>query len=322
MTNIKHWKESLLETDMPLENEIAHQLISKKLSVQAGYKLYRNITGSTIDYSVDLRSSAFVPFSGKEGKKGKIELLITCKHRPQNVSWFFLPDMNKRKTNVSATTIRMIDFFSNYAVDSRSIRQFDSNTTRCRKGIEINFETGNTTDSELFNGMTTLQYTLPRIFTENALQSIYELPENNIPYVFCPVLVTTASIFVADPSLTENQITDSSDFMEIAKPTPYIVMNPDYGPDFESFCIEEFMKLKQLETSDKVMSIEQKRARHDQHTQFLPFTIVESLVSANRFYLTTYFTQIIICQKNFFPVLLDRILKTVVMAIKTVKILE
>lgn len=322
--NLK-WKKGLLSSGMPLEFEAASLLVSKGFAVNSDFK-YTEVSDSGVmrDSSVALHAESHTPFSNPNKITARIDLLTECRHRHPNETWLFLPDLNKPDFSpaTSGNTIRVVDNFSPYTIESDAALTFDTSMPVCQKGIEIDMETGNVSDSVFRKGLAQLQYAIPRLLTENALLYLSVHPDHNVPFIFCPILLTTAQLFVVNKDVTTDQIETSSEIREIASQVPYLMMYSDYGPDFESQCMRECNRLKVLQRSEKAMAIEQKRARHYKSQQNLPFTVVEALITGDRYYLDTFFTQFVICSKMHFPTLVDTIKKTAVSALRTRKLIE
>ena len=321
--NLK-WKSALLSSNMPLEFEASNILVSKGFAVHSGFKYSINDSGVIKDAPVDIHAAAHTPFSDMKKATARIEFLIECRHRHRNHIWLFLPDMNKPDFSpvTLGNTIRIVDQFSPYAVESKASFHFDSKIPVCHKGIEVDTEHGNVSDTVFKEGLARLQYALPRLLTENTLFYLNNHPDDNIPFLFCPILLTTAKLFVASENMNIIQIEASSAIEDIAVQVPYLIIYSDYGPDFEYQCKTECNRLKKFQRSDKATLIEQKRARYYGTQQNLPFTIIESLINAERYYLNTFFTQFIICDKPHFEELVNTIKKTVTSALRTRKFIE
>ena len=70
MSKSNKWKSKLISSSLPLEFEVAKYFVSKGFSVtadytyaRADYTYARNDSGTVKDFSVDLKASAYLPFS-------------------------------------------------------------------------------------------------------------------------------------------------------------------------------------------------------------------------------------------------------------------
>jgi len=310
---------------MPLELEAAKVLTSKGFTVSSNYKYDKGNPEFVRDMSVDLHARTYSPFSESNSVSdpgeatAKLELLVECMHRHSDIAWFFLPDPNSADTSpvILGNTIRMVDKFSSYVIESDAAVAFDASMPICQKGLEIDTARGDADESVFRQGLSQLQYAIPYLLTENVLFYIEEEPVKNIPFLFCPIFLTNSDLFVLGGDVTSEDIEASSHIRDIADETPYLMMYLDYSKDFENRCVSETARMANIQKSEKAMIIERKRAGYYGSEFNLPFTIIESLITANRCYLDVFFTQFIICNSSHFPMLVDVIKDTVKTALET-----
>jgi len=252
-------------------------------------------------------------------KSAQLELLIECRHRHSDAVWVFLPDTNPPELSpvTPGNTIRMVDKFSSYIIASDASALFDAEMPICQKGIEINMEKGDADETVFRQGLSQLQYALPRILTENILFYIETRSEDNIPFLFCPVFLTNSELFVLNRNAGIKEINKASEIGDIAAQVPYLLMYLRYSPDFESQCRNEASRLQDLRRSGNAMIIERRRAAYYESRFNLPFTIIDALMTADRYYLDVFFTQFIVCSSSHFHILADRIRDTAVSAVSS-----
>jgi hypothetical protein len=314
-----NWKNALLSSGMALELEAARVLTEKGFAVTSNYKYNQSKIGFTKDASVDLYAKAYAPFSNSGKTGAQLELLVECRQRHSTVAWLFLPDLNQPDCSpvTMGNTLRVIDKFSSYLIESEATANFEAGIPVCQKGIEIDMAKGDADELPFKQGLSQLQYALPRLLTENVLLYIEAHPAENIPFVFCPIFLTNSPLFVLDKNISPEQIERCGDISEIASESPYLAVYLDFGRDFEFQCMDETSRLTELHKSEPAMVIERKRAGYYE-TQFnLPFSIIESLMTGDRYYLNAFFTQFIICRNSYFSVLVDILKKTVESAVET-----
>ncbi|ABW27593.1 hypothetical protein AM1_2585 [Acaryochloris marina MBIC11017] len=297
---------------------MAKSLVSHGFSIDADYTYARDDSGIAKDFSVDLKASAFLPFSNPNKITAQLELLVECKQRNPNVKWLFCPDPNRADFSpiVLGRTIRTIDRFSQKFFRSNATVEFDENAHHCYKGVEVDESDGRVYDAEIKHGISQLQYALPRLISEAALFNLYGHREDSIPFIVCPILLTTAELLVAHNKLTANMVEDATVLTDIAKSTPYLVLYSDYGPDFERHCTRECSKLGQLDF-DEFNDIEKYRAENGEYGFYLPSFLCKSLSEGRRFTLVQYFTQFVICQTSNFDTLMTDIKKATSKAART-----
>lgn len=327
MTDNAKWKNGLLSSNMPLELEAAGILASKGFAVHSNYKYDQSDFSVIRDLGVDIHAKTFVSdpeqTSGSR-KSAQLELLIECRHRHPDSVWVFLPDPNPPQLSpvTAGNTIRMIDKFSSYIIVSDASARFDGQMPICQKGIEINMEKGDADETVFRQGLSQLQYALPRILTENILFYIENRSEDNIPFLFCPVFLTNSELFVLNKNTGAKEIEDASAIRDIADQVPCLLMYLRYSPDFESQCRNEASRLQDLQRSGKAMIVERKRAAYYESRFNLPFTIIDALMAADRYYLDLLFTQFIICSSSGFHILVDKIKETALAAATSQRKLE
>ncbi len=303
------WKSGLLSSGLPLQFEAARLLASKGFRVDSDFK-YAWTDGSTVNRrSVDLRAKASMPLSDPSRVTGALELVLECRHTRGEVSWLFLPDPNPPAGTSLAPgrAIRVVDEFSLCCVDAGAATIFEAELPVCCKGLQIDRGTGSVDDAELGRGLAQLQYALPRLMVESVLSCFSDQPQQNVPLLFCPVLLTTAPLLVANAGLEVKDVERSSELGELAAEVPYLVMVSDYGPDFRTLCQKEFRGLERIERNDDLLMVETKRAALCQSQRELPLATIESLTAGDHYRLQSLFTRFIVCTQAGLPELVDKI---------------
>lgn len=319
----KKWKDNLLSSSLPLEFNVAKILVSKGFSVDSDFTYARNDSGIVKDFSVDIEARACAPFTDPNKIDASLTLLVECKYRSPNVKWLFMPDSNIADFSpfTLGCTIRKIDEFSSYIIDGKKTEEFDEDFPICYKGTEIDFGNQSVHDNELKHGIAQLQYALPRLFTNNVLFSLSSHAEDNVPFFFCPILLTTAELLLTKESASINEFEKLSSIDEITNKVPCLLIYSNYGPDFETHCSKECNDLAKLKEYDVIKTLESniRKSKYKKYDFDYPSAIGKSLASAERFQLLHNFTQFVICTYSEFPKLIDDIKKIVKSATKTRK---
>ncbi len=329
MTDVPKWKAGLMASGMPLKFQAANILVSKGFSVRTDYQFGREAPSEQTpfqrrDSRVDLYAVAHSPFSKPEKVTAQVELLAECVHRPSDAAWLFLPDPNTGDGSPAAPgrTVRAVDQFSHYVLGESALASLDDDLTICQAALEVDLETGRTDYAAIGQGLTRLQHALPRLFSENVMGYMTAPTQENVPFIFCPILITTAPLYVMEPGMDMARFAGADRIGDIAAERPYLMMYLDYGPEFETLCRTECGQMTVLQRSDEAMLIEQKRARHADSQNYLPFTIIDALVTGERFYLAAFFTQFIVCTLPSFPELLDLLKKTTSSVLRSRKYIQ
>lgn len=320
MSNFGKWKSKLISSSLPLEFEVAKFLVSQGFSVDADYTYARDDSGVVKDFSIDLKATAYLPFSNPNKITAQLDLLIECKQRNPNVKWLFFPDPNSPDFSpiILGQTIRAVDKFSRKFFRSNETVGFDARMPHCYKGVEVDEPNGNVYNSELKHGISQLQYALPRLLTETALDNLYGYPEDSIPFLICPILLTTAEILVAQRNLTTKMVESANCLSDISKPTPYLVLYSDYGPDFERHCITECARLGELDYSyfNEIDAYRFENGEFDnESTSFLCHCLARGM----RAELVSYFTQFVVCRFSSLDILVRDIKQVASTAARTLQ---
>lgn len=311
MTVRSNWKKALLQSSMPLEFEASRLLVSRGFMVNSDFKYAWSDSEAFQDAAIDLHAVSELPSSDRNPAEGKIELLVNCESRHPDILWMFPPDPNRSEfssefsSGRSGPALRVIDQFSPYVISTGPSADLDAGLPLCGRGIEIDAGTGETSGAPHKRGVAQLQNALPRIFTENTLEFLTGPAHLNLPFLFCPVLLTTAPLYVMKKEVRIQDIEAADSVTDIGDPHPFLVLHSDYSPDFKTRCIDESSPLKELLRTDEAMEIEMKKVRFYNSHSNLPLTILEAVTSGRHAYLNAFFTRFIICDLAGFPVLVD-----------------
>ncbi len=315
------WKQALLDSHMPLEYEAAQTLVAEGFAVGAGFKHARHEHDSLAETAVAIHAVGKPPFSRANEADGRLDLLVECRHCFPGSRFLFLPDPNPAQAAPvpPGHAIRAVDQFSPYVIENNAGTDFERSAAFCYRGLEINPETGQADDRALQADIDGLRYALPRLFSENIIHVFSGLPEENRPFFFCPILLTTARLWVAQPErMSVAAVQKAERIRQFADEVPYLILYSDYGPDFQSQCQYKCRGLKiLLHESDEAMSIEQRKARYYQSRWNLPFTLIDALLSGERFHLNRFFTQFLVCNQSAFGRLVAAIQEAVCQSLES-----
>jgi hypothetical protein len=312
MTDAK-WKSRLLSSSVPLEFEVARTLTSMGFGVRSDYLYSRDDAGIAKDFSVDLHAIAYPPFRN-DRSNAALELLVECKFRHSNTKWLFFPDPNPGDLSpfTLGTSLRAVDNFSRWFFPPNATIDFDESANFCFKGIEIDLADGKAYDAEIRHGIAQLQYALPRLLADNIRFHLYGHKLDNLPFFFCPILVTTAKILLAkdDTSLISVQNAESID--DLAVEVPYVILATDPGPDFEKHRLRECLPLEDLAKRPEVVEISKLKESRGEYEFELPDRVCRALAKSGQPF-HEYFGQVVVCSLPHFEQLVSSI-KTVAAA--------
>lgn len=303
MSGPHKWKQALLMSNMPLEFEAAQLLSREGFAINSDFRYGFHEGERQRDTAIDLHARLRMGLTEDDDSGIPLELLVDCAHRAPRSAGLFLPDLNPEGLSPASPghTLRMVDQFSPFVIGAEAVLGFDQDLPLCYKGMEINLDTGEVDEGVFRRGVWRLQNPLPRLVSENIHVQLTGARHRNRPFLFCPVLLTTAELYVMRADVTLQQISDAEDVREIGTRTPYLVIYSDLSPDFKQRCASEFDRLRPLLREEKAEEIERKKARFYGNRFNLPFTILDALMAADYFYLNFFFTQFVICSNDAFP---------------------
>lgn len=181
--------------------------------------------------------------------------------------------------------------------------------TCCYKAADINTNKRDVRDAEIKHGIAQLRYAMPGLMRDEILNNLTGHIEDNQPFIICPILLTTADLYVVNRNSKIADVEAADELHELAKVVPYLILYSGYGPEFgrhtERACkvLLEFVNHKAVEAIDEIRG----RIDYGEYTTNGPIAFMNSLARADDLPLGLYFTQFIVCTFNEFCKLADRI---------------
>lgn len=314
------WKEALLRSSLPLEFEAVRHLTAAGFSVNADL-------GASADGGVDIH--ARIPLfpdesPGAQGGPGVLELLVACAHRSPEAQALFLPHPDPHGMDMASPgrALRVVDHFSPFVVAPEEIDSFDEETPLCARGLELDPSTRMVDEDFFRHVIRKLQAPLPRLMADNIVAALTGPEEANLPFLFCPVLLTTAPPRVLKSGAGLEDIVAASHLEDVTDPAPRLVLISDLGADFQSRRRTEMNRLAVLTRGEKIQKIEMKKARYYNSRFHLPLTLMDSLMEGQYVTLSRFFSRFVVCHRNDFASLVDRMVRTARRALSTSLVLD
>ncbi len=314
------WKDMLLNSGIPMELDAARLLVSEGFSVNSDISYILNHGNSSFNGGIDLHGEIYLPFGENNGSVC-LDFLINCSHCHGDALWMFSPNPNNRDIfyKNSGTALRIIDQFSPFRIPQEEFAGFESQSPQSFRGMEINIATGEDSGSDFMAKLFRLQYFMPSLITDRIFTFLTGPPHENFPFLICPLLLTTAPIYLLDKDITPKDIKAASRIEDISEKKTYIIMETNISPDFKHLCMDQSRPLEKLLRTDEAMEIEMKKARFYQSRSNLPFTIIEAFIRGDYFYLARFFTRFFICSQDGFPGFIRHIKSLVDSGLKSCK---
>lgn len=311
----KEWKRGFLSSGFPLEFETAKVLVKNGFAIDPEFRYERLEAGQTKEFSVDLHSTLYFPTSNPNKITASLILLIECKYRTPNMTWVFLPDINRPDFSLGTAgyTIRAIDEFSFCQVPVGPISDFEQNTLFCYKGTEIDLSNGKSHDSEIRHGINQLQYALPRLVSQKILLNVFDHTENITPFFVLPILVTTAELRVLREDTTLRRVKNARILDDITQKASYLILFNSLGPDFIAHSKAQFEQLTNFNGCENVKKIEERlRASGlEFYEHLLPSSRGKALAEGETHALLQFCTQFLICSFDELPKILAIVKQTI-----------
>jgi hypothetical protein len=307
MSESNKWKSKLLSSSVPMEYEVAQILVEKDFSTDVDFSYTRMDSGLEKDFSVDLRATSYI-----NDIQAVIELLVECKYRHPSNKWLFFEDPNDGDFSrfTLGYTLRAVDGFSWRFFPANATVAFDKNNCFCIKGVEVDTFNGGVHDSEIRHGLLQLQYALPRLLTDRISFEIYHPEDENSPFFFCPILLTTSPIFVARPGVKIGTVEQADRMEDFSTAAPWVVVHSDLTPEFERHRATQCAELLKIAGEPWVKELSMLREAKGEYKHRLPSEQLRMLSGQERGRPYEYFSQTIVCSLEHFPRLLQEIKRT------------
>jgi len=316
------WKNRLLSSSVPMEYEVSKILASEKFAIDADYSYSRidaTVSNTLKDFSVDIKATAYPPYDDANELHASLTLFVECKHRHRTNKWLFFPDPNEDgfSSFTLGRTIHAVDEFSSYFLDSNCTVSFDEDAIFCIKGVEIDLNNGNVIESEIKHGLAQLQYALPQYLAEEIKFNVLNFgdDEENRPFFYCSILLTTSEIYLAKSNTTIKSVEDSSSIDDFSSKVPYVIVYNDYSPDFDKHRERACNPLIDLIDSLSLENLEALRVQGKEYEHLLPLRLCEDLIESNGRGIHGFFSQTIVCSIEHFPSLVQKIKEIVKRAV-------
>ncbi len=224
----KKWKSALLKTSLPLEHLVIEKLKYLGYTGPGEFRYIRpNEHGVATEFSADILASKFL-FKRNRKMWADLNLLVECKYCHPSVRWLFAPHPESNTEFAPhVSVIKIFDHLCTRSVfDRRPMWRFSSSLSACIKGIEIH--NNDATAQNIERGRSQLVFGMPRLAARlTAFQSSLRDDEDILVEFICPVLVTTADLYVLKEGLALDDFVNAESLDSIANPTHALILtNP------------------------------------------------------------------------------------------------
>ena len=233
------WKQHLLGTGLPLENEVAHILNRLDFEVMGEYEYQRPSSARESEtFSVDVH--AFSLFEDRLLKHwGQLELLVECKHHTQDTLWVFSPHPSDESLIIGVTSV--LDYMTTLQLlDRGPLETYEARLLHCVRG-DLLWDGGKGGDNRTKHGLHQLWYAIPNlVFGELESQALMN-HEEDLPVTFvCPILVTNAELHILKHDTGVDEVHRAGNLAEVATPVDHLIVDRRPSPELRAYCDDLF----------------------------------------------------------------------------------
>ena len=228
--NDRKWKDAFLRTSLPLEYLVAQELSKLRYAIQGEYHYLRpNEHGVLSEFSVDIWSVTSL-FKKEIGMWGNLNYLIECKYCHPSVRWIFAPH-SKTDTErlMEQSVIHALDrLCTRQITDKRPLWRVANHFPLCFKGVELH--PNDATAQNIEKGKSQLVYGALRLAIHLSEGQIMNLHDEDLFVEFlCPILVTTADLYVLKHGLQLEDFMKAKSHEDVSSLVPALILTNPYS---------------------------------------------------------------------------------------------
>lgn len=311
MSKNMRWKDSLFSSSLPLEFDAAKILVNKGFGIQFDYTYKRYDDKEEKDFSIDINADNFYPFEPDSTIQQVNNCLVECKYRNPNVKWLFLPDINNdifHQSN-SRTALKLVDEFSTVCFESRLGFLVEHET--CLKGVEIKIQSGEVHDRGILHGGYQLLYGTSVLLRNKISFVLNGVLEDAFPFLICPILLTTADLYIAENDFSINSLTYSDELENFSYKVDCLKFHITIPPSFQHHSTNLFNKIitneNYLNNYNYFKGLRKTTLEDINQMDVMKSSPEDFLNNLLNGFEKDFFQEIIICSLSYFPTLIDKI---------------
>ena len=309
MSKSSKWKDALLKSGLPLEHIVADYLVKENFEITGQYSYLRpNELGISTEFSIDIFAFKFISNPKNEDDYIELQILVECKYSHKSVKWVFYP--HPGESSLVYGYIHCLDELSTRKIiDKTFLDSFEKNKYACIKGIALH--SNDTNNQTIDRGLNQLRFAVPNI-VEKSLKEQYLSFHNSEAHIkiTCPILITTAPIYVLNPNLSLENIYKADLIDEIAEKVGSILIYQDNSPHLSEYSESRLRNLstKYVGIYDRAEKLSSFFSSDNYYSRDAKYRLDESLFRASERILVTTLenleneiTEIISSITNSFP---------------------
>lgn len=220
------WKDALLKSSLPLEHLIAQKLLRQKFMVWGEYSYVRqNEENLDTEFSIDVRATQV--FQKRKEFWSELNLLVECKYSHPNVKWVFAPHPDEF---AGLSPLNKYEELSTRAItDTSRLYDFSRELLCCNRGVILH--ESDAYAQGVFHGLFQLRYaSLQQAIDLVQIWATVLHDEELLIGFVCPILVTTASLYVLKANKTLQHFQNASALDQVARPVRALIVDQANTP--------------------------------------------------------------------------------------------
>jgi hypothetical protein len=226
------WKEHLLGSGLPLENEVARSLTKLGFSVWGEYKFQQPTSSgepcdrSVDEHAVDLLSDRLL------GSWSEVDLLVECKYNKPGSGWVFTPH---RSDALIIGVTSVVDHLTTRSLADRTpLEDYQKPLVHCIRG-ELLHERG-ANDAAVGHGLDQLDYALPNLLADLLQDQSTTRNEEDLQISFvCPMLVTNAELFILRDDADMKRVRNAETLSDVVQRVDRLVVDREASRSLKSY---------------------------------------------------------------------------------------
>lgn len=228
----KSWKDYLLKSGLPLENDVKNYLDSKGCIASFEYSyLRRDESEIEKEFSYDIDASYI-----KEASF--IDLMVECKYRHETTKWIFTPQAYGGTDEIDPNCfMHPSDHFVSLKFPFKGL--FPEQLAQlCSKGVEVT--TSGDNEKTITQAISQLCYAFAPKIVNSIEHQIKKLLVDDYIFYHVPVIATTAELYRLKDDVDIDIIKSASNLEEISEKHNCLVLKHPIGTHLEKYNSEIF----------------------------------------------------------------------------------
>lgn len=234
---MKTWKDHLLRSGLPLENDVKNMLTERGCVGSYEYSYLKedeNVVEKEFSYDIDAAYIKGIHF---------FEFMIECKYRHESTKWIFTPSSYEGFRELHPNEfLHANDHFVSHRFPFKWSFPINFGPA-CGKGVEIT--TNGDNDKTIAQAIHQLGYAFAEKMASAFEHAIFGLLGDEHIFYHLPIIVTTADLWRLKEGATIAQIKKASDLSEIADQCDILIIDNTTGVQLEQFNNEVFTKFRE-----------------------------------------------------------------------------